>query len=110
MGWYKVRPGQVLGISGKDVLSGEVIELSDALAHELKHKVDACTKEGKLLEAPAEFTNAQLESAREHERISILQGAVDQAKRNLEMAEAALAAEVARQKPAAPKGPDGGKK
>lgn len=104
MGFYKVRPGQMIGQSGKDFKAGDVIELNDMLAHELRDKVDPCMPDGTVLETPVAITDAQLASVKEHERVSILQAHVDGLKTQLAHAEKALAEEVARQKPApAPK-------
>lgn len=103
MPFFKVRVGQVIGQNGKDFKGGDVIELSENLAFELRDKVDPCLPDGTLPETAAQVTEAMLAGVLDHERITLLEQHVEKARSVLEAAEKALADERARQAPPAPK-------
>lgn len=72
---YRVRPGQQLAHQGKVLLGGDVVELPQSLAHEVRHLVDPVGADGKIQPWPTDRDAAlatDLAAARPHERISIL--------------------------------------
>ena len=95
MAFFKVRDGVTLGMSGKDVAGGEVIELPDHFQAELIGRADLCDAEGTVI--PLETatvksaTDAPEFGARPaHERVSLLEQERDRLQESLTKIEAAI--------------------
>jgi predicted HicB family RNase H-like nuclease len=95
MGFYRVRQGHVLGMSGRTQVAGTVLELPADLAASVQAHVEACDAQGVALPRPTEFAalDARLATARVHERVSLAAAEVTRRRALLADAEARLAAE-----------------
>lgn len=101
MPFYKVKVGKLANHNGDILSEGAVIELPLIVGENVTEQFEPCTKEGQSLAAlsPEDRRVAQ---ARLHERVSIRQMQVDDARAALALAESALDEEKRLEAKAAP--------
>ncbi len=106
MGMYRVKDGAVLAHEGRELTGGANVELMAGIAHEVRHLVDEVDAAGKArpIGATSETTQllAQLETARAHEHITLLEQALTANAAERALLEQRLSEARAAQAPPAP--------
>jgi hypothetical protein len=76
---YRVRDGAILPHAGAELLGGTVVQLKPEIAYEVRHLVEPIGDDGQVQPwgaASDAKLEADLATARSHERISILEDAI----------------------------------
>ena len=113
MPMYRVREGQSLNSGGRMYRSGETIELEESLANSCRGKLDRLNAAGKVVSRrPPDISKvtSDVNRARPHERVTILERAIAETEAKLvslkkELANAKVETEPAPAKPEATKEP-----